>query len=206
MSDIPDAPLGLALKLLLVGDVGVGKTSLLQRFASGLFPAPSGSGSGSGADFCSRSLDVAGERVTAQVWDVSGQGLRSVAAAFYRDAAGALLVYDITDRGSFESLDGWHRELRRRCDANLVVLCVGSKADLEEERQVSSDELLQFAEERRLASLEASAKSGANVHEAFRRVLQEVHSLMCPSGPSADTLKAESFALQPPRHRLTCCA
>lgn len=121
-----------------------------------------------GVEFGSRIVNVGGKSVKLQIWDTAGQErFRSVTRSYYRGAAGALLVYDTTSRESFNALSNWLNDARTLASPNIVILLVGNKKDLEEEREVTFLEASTFAQENELIFLETSAKTGENVEEAF---------------------------------------
>ncbi|KAJ1261032.1 hypothetical protein BS78_10G277100 [Paspalum vaginatum] len=160
-------------KIVVIGDSAVGKTQLLGRFTRDEFFLDSKSTIG--IEFQTRTVDVARRRVKAQVWDTAGQErYRAVTSAYYRGALGAVLVYDITRRRTFEHAARWVDELRAHADKSIVVMLVGNKADLP--RAVSADEAAAFAEEQGLFFSEASALSGDNVERAFLRLIEEIHA------------------------------
>lgn len=96
---------------------------------------------------------------------------RAITSAYYRGAVGALLVYDISQHISFENCERWLKELRDHADANIVIMLVGNKSDLEHKRQVSKEEAIAFAEKHELAFIETSAQEGTGVQSAFVRIL-----------------------------------
>ena len=119
-------------------------------------------------DFKIRTIELNGERVKLQIWDTAGQErFRSVTRSYYRGAAGALLVYDITSRESFNCLTNWLTDARTLASPQIVILMVGNKKDLEDEREVTFLEASRFAQENGLMFLETSAKTGQNVEEVF---------------------------------------
>lgn len=121
-----------------------------------------------GVEFGSRIVNVGKKSVKLQVWDTAGQErFRSVTRSYYRGAAGALLVYDTTSRDSFNALTNWLNDARTLANSNICILLVGNKKDLDEARQIDFLEASTFAQENELIFLEASAKTGENVEEAF---------------------------------------
>jgi len=114
-------------------------------------------------------------RVKLQIWDTAGQErFRSVTRSYYRGACGALLVYDITDRESFNSVSGWLSDAKTLASQNIVIILCGNKSDLESERQVTTAEAEQFANDNGMYFTETSAKSGENVEDAFLSCTQQV--------------------------------
>ncbi|KAF8723276.1 hypothetical protein HU200_021793 [Digitaria exilis] len=118
---------------------------------------------------------------------------RAVTSAYYRGALGALLVYDITKRQSFDHIPRWLEELRGHADKNIVIMLVGNKSDLEEERAVSTEDAKEFAEKENLFFLETSAMQATNVENAFQTVLTEIFKIHSKKNMAAD-LKANGAA------------
>ncbi|KAF9008821.1 P-loop containing nucleoside triphosphate hydrolase protein [Cyathus striatus] len=130
---------GIDSKIVIMGNSGVGKTSLLQRYTQNKFD-PKNTTSTSGAFFVTKKVHVNGLKVRLQLWDTAGQErFRSMAPMYYRGANAALLLYDITNASTFEDIRGWLEELKKNCPPELIIYIVGSKADLHEHRQVTPD-------------------------------------------------------------------
>ncbi|KAM0846368.1 hypothetical protein ACQ4PT_035433 [Festuca glaucescens] len=165
-------------KVVVIGDSGVGKTQLLGRFTRDEFHLDSKSTIG--IEFQTRTVVIARRRVKAQIWDTAGQErYRAVTSAYYRGALGAMLVYDVTRRATFQHVARWVAELRAHADKSIVVVLVGNKADLAAlpgRREVEVEEAEAFAEEQGLFFFEASALSGDNVEAAFMGLLGEIHA------------------------------
>merc|ERR1711931_612154 len=126
-------------KVVLIGDSGVGKSNLLSRFTRNEFNLESKSTIG--VEFATRSIQVEGKTVKAQIWGTAGQErYRAITSAYYRGAVGALLVYDIAKHLTYENVERWLRELRDHADDRIVVLVVGNKCDLRHLREVSEEE------------------------------------------------------------------
>eukprot|EP01118_Nematostelium_gracile_P013079 TRINITY_DN488_c0_g1_i3.p1 TRINITY_DN488_c0_g1~~TRINITY_DN488_c0_g1_i3.p1 ORF type:complete len:798 (+),score=145.71 TRINITY_DN488_c0_g1_i3:163-2556(+) len=161
-------------KLLLIGDSGVGKSCLLLRFADNTFFSHSFV-STIGVDFKIRTIDVDGYTIKLQLWDTTGQErFRTITSSYYRGAHGILIVYDITDRTSFNNVKQWLGEIDRYACENVNKILVGSKADLESERQVPTKEGKEFADSMGIPFFEVSAKSGQNVEETFQGLATNV--------------------------------
>ncbi|KAI0750880.1 P-loop containing nucleoside triphosphate hydrolase protein [Daedaleopsis nitida] len=130
---------GVDAKIVIMGNTGVGKTSLLHRYTQGKFD-PKNTTSTTGAFFVTKKVNVDGTKVRLQLWDTAGQErFRSMAPMYYRGANAALLLYDITNASSFEDVRGWLEELKKNCSPDLIIYIVGAKADLHQHRQVTSD-------------------------------------------------------------------
>ncbi|KXJ17758.1 Ras-related protein Rab-4B [Exaiptasia diaphana] len=134
-----------------------------------------------GVEFGSKIINVGGKSVKLQIWDTAGQErFRSVTRSYYRGAAGALLVYDISSRETFNSLTNWLTDARTLASPNIVIILVGNKKDLDADREVTFLEASRFAQENDLIFLETSALSGENVEEGFlkcsRTILNKIES------------------------------
>lgn len=182
------------LKFVIIGDAAVGKSSLLVRLTDQRFlskPDPT-----LGVEFGSKLIAIPeeGKTVKLQCWDTAGtESFRSITRSYYRGAAGALLVYDVTSRPSFEHTRSWLADVREHADPNLTCILVANKVDLcadegeegtatppqsvrsgRKQREVSRAEAEQFAKEEGLLFLEASAKTGENVDRAFEEATRDI--------------------------------
>ncbi|CAO3568389.1 unnamed protein product [Mortierella alpina] len=154
------------IKYIIIGDTGVGKSCLLLQFTDKRFqPAHDLT---IGVEFGARFVSVAGKQIKLQIWDTAGQeSFRSITRSYYRGAAGALLVYDITRRDTFKHLTTWLEDARQHANANTTIMLIGNKSDLEAKRAVTYEEGEAFAKANGLFFMETSAKTSANVEEAF---------------------------------------
>jgi small GTP-binding protein len=120
-------------------------------------------------------INIENKPIKLQIWDTAGQeSFRSITRSYYRGAAGALLVYDITRRETFSHLTRWLQEARQNSHQNMVIMLIGNKSDLEHRRQVSKEEGEAFALENGLVFLETSAKTAANVESAFVKTAEKI--------------------------------
>lgn len=121
-------------------------------------------------------INVADKQIKLQIWDTAGQeSFRSITRSYYRGAAGALLVYDITRRDTFKHLGRWLEEARQHSQSNMVIMLIGNKNDLEHRRAVSTEEGKAFADKHGLIFMETSAKTAYNVEQAFIGTAEEIH-------------------------------
>ncbi|CAI5438509.1 unnamed protein product [Caenorhabditis angaria] len=129
-----------------------------------------------GVEFATRSIQVEGKTVKAQIWDTAGQErYRAITSAYYRGAVGALLVYDIAKHVTYENVERWLKELRDHADQNIVIMLVGNKSDLRHLRAVPTDEAKIYAEKNQLSFIETSALDSTNVEAAFTNILTEIY-------------------------------
>ncbi|KAH9798167.1 ras-related protein RABA5a [Citrus sinensis] len=124
-------------------------------------------------------MDINGKEVKAQIWDTAGQErFRAVTSAYYRGAVGALLVYDISRRQTFDSIGRWLNELHTHSDMNVVTILVGNKSDLKDAREVTTAEGKALAEAQGLFFMETSALDSSNVTAAFQTVVTEIYNIL----------------------------
>lgn len=159
-------------KLLIIGDSGVGKSSLLIRFSDNTF-------SGSyittiGVDFKIRTVMVNGHRVKLQIWDTAGQErFRTITSTYYRGTHGVIIVYDVTNGESFANVKRWLSEIEHNCDVVNKVL-VGNKNDYPERKVVVTEDAQRFAHQMDIQLFETSAKDNINVEEMFMAITDRV--------------------------------
>lgn len=136
---------------------------------------------------------VEGKTVKAQIWDTAGQErYRAITSAYYRGAVGALLVYDITKRPTFDNVQRWLRELRDHADSNIVIMMTGNKSDLNHLRAVSEDDGQALAEREGLSFLETSALGATNIEKAFQTILTEIHHIISKKALAAQEAVAST--------------
>mmetsp|Transcript_7445 Transcript_7445/g.9051 ORF Transcript_7445/g.9051 Transcript_7445/m.9051 type:complete len:219 (+) Transcript_7445:176-832(+) len=167
-------------KIVLVGDSGVGKSNLLSRFTRNVFCTDEKSTIG--VEFATRIVKMDdGKLVKAQIWDTAGQErYRAITNAYYRGAAGAMMIYDVTKQITFQNVVRWLRELRDHASGDIVLHLIGNKVDLvadsENAREVTVEDGMEFARERNLPFIETSAKTSVNVEEAFLNVVKQIYN------------------------------
>jgi len=161
------------IKLLLIGDSGVGKSCLLLRFSDDSF-TPSFITT-IGIDFKIRTIDLEGKRIKLQIWDTAGQErFRTITTAYYRGAMGILLVYDVTDEKSFNNIRNWIRNIEQHATESVNKILIGNKCDMHEKKVVDSARGKALADEYGIKFLETSAKNSINVEEAFITLAKDI--------------------------------
>jgi len=174
----------LLFKLLMVGDAGVGKSSLLLRFADDMF-----SGqyiSTIGVDFKIKSLEIDGKPVTLQIWDTAGQErFRTITSSYYRGAHGIIMVYDVSDKITFTNVKLWLDEIDRYALKSVTKMLVANKSDLA--RAVDVQEAKAFADSKGMIYMETSAKTAANVNESFYALSKQIKDKMSQGSPTNST-------------------
>ncbi len=178
-------------KILLIGNSGVGKSSLLLRFADDTFTdnfMPT-----IGVDFKIRTLEVDGKTIKLQIWDTAGQErFKTITSSYYKGAHGIIVVYDVTDKESYKNIDTWMNEVEKHASDNVSRILVGNKNDLTDARQVTTDEGKELSDNYNIRFMETSAKESANVEEAFTLMTKEIKSRVVHTEarkPSSKTTK-----------------
>jgi small GTP-binding protein len=160
-------------KLLLIGDSGVGKTSVLFRFSEDAYNSTFISTIG--IDFKIRTIDLDGKKIKLQIWDTAGQErFRTITTAYYRGAMGIMLVYDITNEKSFENIRNWIRNIEEHASTDVEKMILGNKCDMNDRRQVTKERGSLLASEYNIKFMETSAKSSTNVEEAFIALSRDI--------------------------------
>jgi len=163
----------LLIKLLLIGDSGVGKSCLLLRFSDDTF-TPSFITT-IGIDFKIRTIELDGKRIKLQIWDTAGQErFRTITTAYYRGAMGILLVYDVTDEKSFLNIKNWIRNIEQHATDSVDKMLIGNKCDMVDKKVIDTARGKALADEYGIKFLETSAKNSINVEEAFISLVKDI--------------------------------
>ncbi len=167
--------LDLMMKIVTIGESGVGKTNIVSRYVSDEYSE--NTFATVGIDFNSKTIEVDGSKVCLQIWDTAGQErMRAIASAYYRNANGALLIYDISSKDSFDKIAFWLKEIRENGNENLKVILLGNKSDLDADRQVPTEVAKLFAKEKGYYFMEVSAKTNSDdcVSKAFAELVRGI--------------------------------
>uniref|UniRef100_A0A3B3DQ31 small monomeric GTPase n=1 Tax=Oryzias melastigma TaxID=30732 RepID=A0A3B3DQ31_ORYME len=206
-TDAADQNFDYMFKLLIIGNSSVGKTSFLFRFADDSFT--SAFVSTVGIDFKVKTIYRNNKRVKLQIWDTAGQErYRTITTAYYRGAMGFLLMYDITSQESFCAVQDWATQIKTYSWDSAQVVLVGNKLDLEEDRQVPTQDGQRIATELGFQFFEASAKDNINVKQVFDRLVDVICEKMNQSfngdvSPSVSQ-KGDGLQEQPPQSQGGC--
>ncbi|KAK8866355.1 hypothetical protein M9Y10_009317 [Tritrichomonas musculus] len=180
------------LKIVLIGESGVGKTNLLSRFSRDQFNP--NSKTTIGVEFATKTFKVEDKNVKVQIWDTAGQErYKAITSAYYRGAVGAMLLYDITSSLTFSTLERWLKELRENADPNIIVMLVGNKSDLTEYRSISREDGMNFAKLQNLLFIETSAKTSENVNKSFSTLIFHIVHRYANTGFDESDKKDASF-------------
>ena len=198
----------MIFKIILVGDIGVGKTNILSKYISNKFETDSKSTIG--VELSTKTFNINNNKINAQIWDTAGQEkYKSLTKAYYKGALGALVIYDITQKITFENIDKWISDLKISADEKVSIILIGNKSDLEEKREVSKEDGENKAKLNGISFLETSALNGNNIEIAFKTLVKNVYN-KCHN--QFDTMAhveiirgKTSLIEEPKKERKKCC-
>mmetsp|Transcript_4051 Transcript_4051/g.4673 ORF Transcript_4051/g.4673 Transcript_4051/m.4673 type:complete len:202 (+) Transcript_4051:27-632(+) len=191
------------IKLLLIGDSGVGKSCILLRFSDDSFTASFITTIG--IDFKIKTIELDGKRIKLQIWDTAGQErFRTITTAYYRGAMGILLVYDVTDEQSFQNIRNWIRNIEQHAADNVDKVLVGNKCDMVSMKVVETARGQALGEEYGIQFFETSAKSNINVTEAFTDIAKSIKKRLMDD-PNAGAGRKPIVLDGDARKKTTCC-
>ena len=173
----PGAKEDFKLKIVVVGDSGVGKTNLIKRFITNEFSE--NFKATIGVEFMSKTYKINKHLFKIEIWDTAGQErYKSITAIYYKGAKGAIIVYDTTDQSTFNNIDKWMLEIKEKTSKDIKLMIIGNKIDLKDDREVKNEDALKKAESLGLPLMETSALDATNVKEAFYDLLKEIYKDM----------------------------
>lgn len=192
-------------KIVVLGEGRVGKTSLTLKFVENRFD--DGQESTINANFLTKSISVGGKTGTFNIWDTAGQEkFSALAAIYYRNATGAIVVYDITERSSFDRVVGWVKELRKMADPGIAIIIAGNKCDLEADRRITEEEATRYADSMGAKHFNTSAKTGHGVKELFNELAKQVlKNVETSSVPASKVRGAQLLTSPQSKHKERCC-
>ena len=161
------------IKLLVVGDSTVGKTNFIRMFIENVFSQ--NYMTTSGIDLKTSSIEIKNKKIRVQLWDTAGQEkYRAITKNLFLKVQGTLVVYDITNEESFNNLKMWVKSIREECGKQMQMIIIGNKCDLNEERTVDKNKVMEYAKEEKLDYIETSSKTGENIHKAITLLCEKV--------------------------------
>ena len=161
------------LKFVIIGDSGVGKSNILLRYINNTFSDEFKATVG--VEFGAKNLEINKRIYRVQIWDTAGQeNFRSIARAYYKNSVCACIVYDITNRASFDSVQSWIDDCSKQTPKTVLLILIGNKNDLKEKREVQYEEGEEFAKKRNMIFLETSAKTGNNISDIFEKSIKQI--------------------------------
>jgi len=164
----------IKLKLLIIGDSSVGKTSMLLSYTDNYFPESHLATIG--VEYKVKDIETDKFNISLQIWDTAGQErFRSITKSFFRNTNGIIFVYDVTCRKSFQSVKDWIKDSELHDTGSEKLLC-GNKIDLKEKREVNFDELEEFGMKKKIEVMEISAKERIKIDDAFQKIIDIILS------------------------------
>ena len=161
------------LKILVIGDSGVGKSSIITKYLDNFFSDMHISTIG--IDFRIKKMNIDGKSITLQLWDVAGQEkFRSTTSIYFRRCNGIIILFDVTNRESFDNVKKWISEIDKYDCVYTEKILVGNKCDLEQKRVVSSEDAEKFANNMDMTYVETSAKKSTHINDLFENMLRKI--------------------------------
>jgi len=168
MANKPNAQ--IRIKLLIIGDSAVGKTSMLLKYTDNFFPESHLATIG--VEFKTKEVEYNGYKIELQIWDTAGQErFKSITKSFFRNTNGIIFVYDITQKNTFKNVKDWIKDSEVN-DFGFQRILVGNKIDLQNKRQVSLEDAKEWADKKNMEVIETSAKTGANIDKAVLKLIE----------------------------------
>ena len=207
---IPNQEYDMLFKVLLVGNSGVGKSSLFLRFVDEIWEdsfVPT-----IGVDFKIKTLLIEEKKIKLQIWDTAGEErFRTIISSYYKGAHGILLIFDLSDTESFDSLNNWLIEIERNANKNVIKILIGNKCDLEDKRKISFIQAKEFADVNGMKYIETSAKNDINVIQAFGTLGNELLIASSDKGIIQKDIKKNfsinnNVDLSKEKEHNTCCS
>ncbi|KRX02148.1 P-loop containing nucleoside triphosphate hydrolase [Pseudocohnilembus persalinus] len=184
------------VKLLIIGDSGVGKTNILTRFCDDQFTTSHLTTIG--IDFKIKTIDIDGKKIKLQVWDTAGQErFKTITQTYYKGSMGIIMVYAINDRETFQNIESWMKQIKTHASQDVCKILVGNKCDMVD-RQVQTEEGKQLAQCYDIQFFEVSAKDNINIAETFLSIAKDIKEKLLltdgpnPNGPGGTPLRPDN--------------
>ena len=169
------------IKIMIIGETRVGKTSLISKYCKNEFSGGQYL-STIGIDFQIKNLKINSKKIRLQIWDTAGEErFRNIAKNYFQSSDGFLVVYDIANNESFETLDYWIEEIKANSQELSKMILVGNKCDKEKERKIQKEDGKAYAKKKQIKFYEVSAKDGTNVNEVFEILVKDILKSYSPS-------------------------
>ena len=169
------------IKIMIIGETKVGKTSLISKYCKNEFTGGEYL-STIGIDFQIKNLEINSKKIRLQIWDTAGEErFRNIAKNYFQSSDGFLVVYDITNNESFDTLDYWIEEIKSNSQEISKMILVGNKCDMEKERKIKKEDGKSFAKKKQIKFFEVSAKEGTNVSEVFQSLVKDILKSYSPT-------------------------
>ena len=169
------------IKIMIIGETRVGKTSLISKYCNNEFSGGQYL-STIGIDFQIKILNINSKKIRLQIWDTAGEErFRNIAKNYFQSSDGFLVVYDITNKESFDTLDYWIEEIKSNSQELSKMILVGNKCDIEKERKIKKDDGKAYAKKKQIKFFEVSAKEGTNVNEVFEDLVKDILKSYSPT-------------------------
>ena len=194
------------IKIMIIGESKIGKTSLISRYCSNKFIGGAYL-STIGIDFQIKNLVINKKNIRLQIWDTAGQErYRNIAKNYFQSSDGFIIVYDISDIESFEKLDYWIEQIKTNSQENIKMILFGNKCDLIDDRQIKKEEGEEYAKTKKIKFFEVSAKDGTNVNEAFEYFVNDIlNSFSQTENYKKRKSKMLSVPIELPKKKSSCC-
>ena len=189
------------LKILIAGDSSVGKTNFIMRFVNNEFS--SSYMTTSGIDLKTKDIEVKNKKIRIQIWDTAGKvKYRAITRNLFLKVMGAIIIYDITNERSYNNLKEWIKLIREECGKHMQIIMVGNKCDLDSERKISQEEVINYARKENLEYIETSCKTGENIEKAVKTLCEKILENNDLNTDISFTLNSSSF-MAPKKKK--CC-
>jgi small GTP-binding protein len=193
------------IKIMIIGESKIGKTSLISRYCNNQFYGAYLSTIG--IDFQIKNLILNNKNIRLQIWDTAGEErYRNIAKNYFQSSDGFVIVYDISNSETFEKLDYWIEQIKTNSQESSKMILFGNKSDIEDSRQVSKEEGKEYAIKYNLNFFEVSAKEGTNVKEGFECFVKEILNSFSPNeNYKKRKSKLLSVPIELPKKKSSCC-
>lgn len=194
------------IKIMVIGESKIGKTSLISRYCNNEFFGGVYL-STIGIDFQIKDLNIKNKKIRLQIWDTAGQErYRNIAKNYFQSGDGFVIVYDISNRESFEKLDYWIEQIKTNAQENIKLILFGNKCDITDDREVSKEDGEEYAKKNKIKFFEVSAKEGTNVVNAFETFVNDILASYSPNDNfKKRKSKMLSTPIELPKKKSFCC-